>query len=193
MRLGAWLHDKLTAIGLQDVQVLQTEGPQPVVYASHSGAGPAAPTVLIYGHYDVQPVDPLGLWDDPPFEPRIRDGMFWGRGVDDDKGGLLGAVHAVESYLQSSEGSLPVNVKFLLEGQEEIGSPDLAAFLREHRGGLLAGVDLALSADGSQISKEQPGIATGLRGAVALQVDVRTAHTDIHSGAQPARGPLCFR
>lgn len=64
-----------------------------MVYASHSGAGPAAPTVLIYGHYDVQPVDPLGLWDDPPFEPRIRDGMFWGRGVDDDKGGLLGAVH----------------------------------------------------------------------------------------------------
>ncbi|KAI8476053.1 MAG: peptidase M20 [Monoraphidium minutum] len=176
-----WLKQKLHDIGLEGAQVIPTEGPQPVVYAAHEHAGPDAPTVLIYGHYDVQPVDPLALWEAPPFEPRVAGGFFWGRGVDDDKGGLLGAVHAVESYLKGP-GKLPVNVKFLLEGQEEIGSPNLAAFLRAHKGRLFSGVDLALSADGGQISETQPGIPTGFRGAVALQVDMRTAHTDVHSG-----------
>lgn len=179
-----WLRLKLESVGLVGVEVLPTEGPHPVVYASWDGAGPLAPTILVYGHYDVQPVDPLGLWESPPFEPSVRDGHFHGRGVDDDKGGLLGAVHAVESYLKGSEGAAPVNLKFLLEGQEEIGSPNLAPFLAKHKRGLLSGVDLALSADGSQISEDQGGVNTGFRGAVALQVDLRTAHTDIHSGSR---------
>ncbi|GBF98443.1 hypothetical protein Rsub_11088 [Raphidocelis subcapitata] len=181
-----WLVSKLRAAGLGNVSLLPTEGAQPVVFAEHMGAGPDAPTVLIYGHYDVQPVDPLDLWTSPPFAPEERGGYFYGRGVDDDKGGLLNAVHAVESYLQAASeggapGRLPVNVKFLLEGQEEIGSPNLAPFLTRHAA-LFADADVALSADGGQISEAQPGIPTGFRGAIGLQVDIVTAGIDMHSG-----------
>lgn len=182
-----WLKAKLQKIGMEDVRIIYPEGgPRPTVYAASAAAGPGAPTVLIYAHYDVQPADPLELWDSPPFEPRVADGKFWGRGVDDDKGGLLNALHAVESYLQSNRGGggggLPVNIKMLLEGEEEIGSPHMPALLGAVAP-LLSDVDVALSADGGQISETQPGIATGFRGAVALQVDITTAKTDLHSGA----------
>eukprot|EP00879_Flechtneria_rotunda_P000736 GHRR01000856.1.p1 GENE.GHRR01000856.1~~GHRR01000856.1.p1 ORF type:complete len:497 (+),score=111.37 GHRR01000856.1:1888-3378(+) len=175
-----WLQERLKAAGLEDVQALATTGAQPVVYADWLHA-PGKPTILVYGHYDVQPVDPLDLWATPPFEPTIRGDYFYGRGVDDDKGGLLQAIHAVEAYLATSK-ALPVNIKFLLEGQEEIGSPNLENFLQLHKGGILAGADLALSADGGQISATQPGINTGLRGAIALEVEVSTAGIDMHSG-----------
>jgi hypothetical protein len=286
---------------MQSARIIPTDGPHPVVYAEHAAAGPGAPTVLIYGHADVQPVDPLELWDAPPFEPRVEGGYFWGRGVDDDKGGLLNAVHvsggwgragggarwrggrgvggsglqqradrgcackpapppwglppippqAIEAYLASHKAggpgpALPVNVKFLLEvrgvggggganfpppglwrgrtvtspvptgrptrraapisspflhpasvpspflsfrqGQEEIGSPHLAAFLKRHGAELYGDVDVAISADGGQISEAQPGVSTGFRGALGMQVDVATAGTDLHSGEPLPRG-----
>ncbi|KAF8071270.1 AZG1 [Scenedesmus sp. PABB004] len=191
-RAAAWLASKLDAAGLDNVAVLPTEGPEtshPAVYADWLHAGAGQPTVLIYGHFDVQPADPLELWASPPFEPEVRavggggERYFYGRGVDDDKGGLLQAVHALEAHLAAT-GVLPLNVKLLLEGQEEIGSPNLAAFLAKHRDGLLAGVDLALSADGGQVGPATPGITTGLRGAVALEVDVTTAGADLHSGVK---------
>ncbi|KAF6260570.1 hypothetical protein COO60DRAFT_884488 [Scenedesmus sp. NREL 46B-D3] len=190
----------MQSIGLENVQVLETEGAQPVVYADWLHAT-GKPTVLVYGHYDVQPVDPLDLWHSPPFEAQLKqvDGQsyFMGRGVDDDKGGLLQALQSIECFLQPSK-SLPLNVKFILEGQEEVGSPNLEAFLRKHREGLLAGLDMAISADGGQVAADQPaalclllllllllllpGISTGLRGAVAFEVEVTTAGMDLHSG-----------
>ncbi|WIA12253.1 hypothetical protein OEZ85_012318 [Tetradesmus obliquus] len=184
LKAADWLQQHLNSIGLENVQALETEGPQPVVYADWLHA-PGKPTVLVYGHYDVQPVDPLDLWTSPPFEPQLQqmDGQsyFVGRGVDDDKGGLLQALQGMESFLRTSQ-SLPLNVKFILEGQEEIGSPNLEAFLIKHKAGLLAGIDMAISADGGQVAADQPGIGTGLRGAVAFEVEVSTAGMDLHSG-----------
>ncbi|GIL53251.1 hypothetical protein Vafri_8907 [Volvox africanus] len=175
-----WLSERLQAAGLQNVEILSTDGPQPVVYGEWLGAtNPHAPTVLVYGHYDVQPVDPLDAWESPPFEVSKRDGYYYGRGVDDDKGGLLQAVQAVEAWLQET-GAVPINVKFLLEGQEEVMSPHLTAFLQRHAGRLVA--DLALSADGGQPAADRGGISLGLRGVVSLQLDVVTADTDMHSG-----------
>eukprot|EP00775_Hariotina_reticulata_P002607 gene2606-2909_t len=184
-----WLVQRLKTAGLEHVQIMPTAGPRPVVYADWLHADDA-PTILIYGHYDVQlnklwllPVDPLELWEQPPFQPVVRDGYFYGRGVDDDKGGLLQPIHAVEAYMQTVK-RLPVNVKFLLEGEEEIGSPHLERFLQEHRDFLLAngGIDAAFSADGGHVSAQQPCISTGMRGAVALEVEVTTAGMDMHSG-----------
>ncbi|PNW86247.1 hypothetical protein CHLRE_02g078650v5 [Chlamydomonas reinhardtii] len=179
-----WLVERLRQAGLQNMEILPTEGPHPVVYAEWLSApraanGTAAPTVLIYGHYDVQPVDPLELWDTPPFQVVKRDGYYYGRGVDDDKGGLLEALQAVEAWLQET-GTLPVNVKFLLEGQEEVMSPHLTPFLRRHAGRLAA--DLALSADGGQPAADRGGLSLGLRGVVGAQLEVVTAGTDMHSG-----------
>ncbi|GIL88968.1 hypothetical protein Vretifemale_16870, partial [Volvox reticuliferus] len=175
-----WLSERLRAAGLQNVEILPTDGAQPVVYGEWLGAtDPHAPTVLVYGHYDVQPVDPLDAWESPPFEVSKRNGYYYGRGVDDDKGGLLQAVQAVEAWLQET-GAVPVNVKFILEGQEEVMSPHLTTFLQRHAGRLVA--DLALSADGGQPAADRGGISLGLRGVVSLQVDVVTAGTDMHSG-----------
>ncbi|KAK9909549.1 hypothetical protein WJX75_003981 [Coccomyxa subellipsoidea] len=181
-RAAEWLFTRLKDAELEDVQILQTKG-QPAVYGQWLHAT-GAPTVLIYGHYDVQPVDPLDLWTSPPFEPTVsRTGKgqeyFRGRGVSDDKGGLLQPVHAVEAYLKGRK-ALPVNVKFLIEGQEEIGSPNLAELLVEHKELLAA--DMALSADGGQISEKQAGIVLGLRGGVAFEVEAQTVGQDLHSG-----------
>ncbi|EFJ44084.1 hypothetical protein VOLCADRAFT_106556 [Volvox carteri f. nagariensis] len=182
-----WLSERLKTAGLQNVELLATEGLQPVVYGEWLNATDShAPTVLVYGHYDVQPVDPLDAWDTPPFEVVKRDGYFYGRGVDDDKGGLLQAVQAVEAWLQET-GAVPVNVKFLLEGQEEIMSPHLNSFLHRHAARLAA--RLALSADGGQPAPDQGGISLGLRGVVSLQVDVVTADTDLHSGMKGGSSP----
>ncbi|CAK0764903.1 hypothetical protein CVIRNUC_003205 [Coccomyxa viridis] len=175
-----WLIDHLKSSGLENVQLLPTNA-QPSVYAEWLKAD-GAPTVLVYGHYDVQPVDPLQLWNTPPFEPTVdrkKDMLFRGRGVSDDKGGLLQPIHAVEAFLKTSK-QLPVNVKFLLEGQEEIGSPNLAELLHENAGLLKA--DIALSADGGQISAEHSGIALGLRGGIAFEVEAQTVDVDLHSG-----------
>lgn len=186
-RAAAWCEDRLRRAGVEHTEVLETGG-HPVVYGDWLHA-PGKPTVLLYAHFDVQPVDPLDQWEVPPFDGVFRGDRFVGRGAADDKGGLLQMVHGVEAYL-ATRGQLPINVKFLLEGQEEIGSPQLPAFLAEHATRFAA--DLALSGDGFQISPRQPGLLLGLRGAVAVQVDVTTAATDLHSGLYggSVRNPL---
>lgn len=175
---ATWLETRLRTAGLEEVNIYPTNA-QPLVYGQWLHAK-GAPTVLIYGHYDVQPVDPLELWKTSPFDAQLLNGEFLGRGVADDKGGLLQPIQAVEALLATSGGKLPVNVKILLEGQEEVGSPDFAAFLRSHKSLLKA--DYALSADGGQMFQDQGILAIGLRGAVAVEVTLQTLSSDQHSG-----------
>ena len=174
---GAWVHARLQAAGLEHVQTLPTGG-HPVVYADWLHA-PGAPTVLIYGHFDVQPAVAEDGWSGPPFEPRLAGDRIYARGASDDKGNMFAPIVAVEALLRTG-GALPVNVKFLLEGQEEIGSPQLGAFVNANRE--LLGCDLALSADGSQWSEREPTLLLSLRGICALQVDISGPQNDMHSG-----------
>ena len=174
---GAWVHARLEAAGLEHVQTLPTGG-HPVVYADWLHA-PGAPTVLIYGHFDVQPAVAGDGWSGPPFEPRLADDRIYARGASDDKGNMFAPIVAAEALLRT-RGALPVNVKFLLEGQEEIGSPQLGAFVSANRE--LLGCDLALSADGSQWSEREPTLLLSLRGICALQVDISGPRNDMHSG-----------
>jgi acetylornithine deacetylase/succinyl-diaminopimelate desuccinylase-like protein len=176
-RAAVWVADRLQAAGLEAVRVLPTAG-HPVVYAEHLHA-PGKPTILIYGHFDVQPVDPLALWSSPPFEPVVRDGRVYARGASDDKGNMLAPILAVEALLQT-EGALPVNLKFFLEGQEEIGSPDIPDFLAANRERFAC--DLVVSADGGQFGADQPSVGLSTRGVCAVQIDVRGASQDLHSG-----------
>lgn len=171
-----WVAAKLSRIGVENVQVMATGG-HPVVYGDYLHAE-GKPTVLIYGHFDTQPVDPLELWDNPPFEPVLKDGVVVARGASDDKGNMLVPILAVEALLKTS--GLPVNVKFIFEGQEEIGSPQLPAFIAKHKD--LLACDLVLSADGAQWEEDQPALWVGLKGLCAVQIDVTGANTDLHSG-----------
>ena len=175
-RAAEWVFRRLKKAGLDHVQVMATGG-HPVVYGDWLLA-PDKPTVLIYGHFDTQPVDPLTEWDNPPFDPVVKDGRIYARGASDDKGNMLSPVAAVEALLAG--GGLPLNVKFLFEGQEEIGSPQLPEFLARHRD--LLACDLVVSADGLQWSPDQPKIDVGFRGIAALQIDVRGPAGDQHSG-----------
>lgn len=176
-RAAQWVAGRLTAAGLDNIQTLPTGG-HPVVYADWLHA-PGRPTVMIYGHFDVQPADPLALWASPPFEPVVRDDSVYARGASDDKGNMLIPVLAVEALLQT-EGALPVNVKFFLEGQEEIGSPQLPAFIAERRD--LLACDLVVSADGGQFDETHPALLVSSKGLGGVQIDVRGARTDLHSG-----------
>lgn len=176
-RAAEWVADRLQVAGMEGARVLPTGG-HPVVYAEWLHQ-PERPTILIYGHFDVQPVDPLNLWDTPPFEPEVRDDRIYARGASDMKGNLLESVLGVEALLRT-DGSLPVNLKFLLEGQEEIGSPQLPEFVALNKD--LLACDLVVSADGGQWSENQPELMLGLRGLAGLQVDVRGPATDLHSG-----------
>ncbi|MCL6647157.1 MAG: dipeptidase [Chloroflexi bacterium] len=176
-RAAEWTARRLRAAGLEKVQVLETGG-HPVVYAEWLHAE-GKPTVLLYGHFDVQPVDPVERWTSPPFEPTIRDGRVYARGASDNKGNFVLAIFAVEAMLRV-EGRLPLNVKFLLEGQEEIGSPQLPAFVASHAE--LLACDLAISTDGAHWSEELPSLSVGSRGLCALQIDVTGAGRDLHSG-----------
>ncbi len=176
-RAAEWVANRLTAAGVEHARVLPTAG-HPVVSADYLHA-PGKPTVLIYGHFDVQPADPFALWTTPPFEPALRDGRIYARGASDDKGNMLAPILAVEALLRA-EGALPVNLKFFIEGQEEIGSPDVPPFLREQRD--LFACDLVLSADGGQFGEDQPCLCLACRGLCALQIDVRGAKQDLHSG-----------
>ena len=176
-RAAEWVANRLTAAGVEHARVMPTAG-HPVVYADYLHA-PGKPIVLIYGHFDVQPADPFALWTTPPFEPELRDGRIYARGASDDKGNMLAPILAIEALLRS-DGGLPVNVKFFIEGQEEIGSPDVPPFLREHRD--LFACDLVLSADGGQFGEDQPCLCLACRGLCALQVNVRGAKQDLHSG-----------
>jgi acetylornithine deacetylase/succinyl-diaminopimelate desuccinylase-like protein len=178
-RAAEWLASDLRRIGMQSVEVLPTEG-HPVVYGEWLGAGPDVPTVLVYGHYDVQPVDPLDLWESSPFEPEIRDGRLYARGASDDKGQLYTHVKAVESML-AANGKLPVNVKMFFEGEEEIGSQHLTPFVLANCARLAA--DSTVISDGQIISPEQPSITYGLRGMAYMEIRVRGPKRDLHSGS----------
>lgn len=173
-----WVARRLTQAGADHAEVLPTAG-HPVVLADWLHAGPDKPTLLIYGHFDVQPAEPFDLWSSPPFAPEIRDGRLWGRGASDDKGGMLIPILACEALLKTT-GKLPVNVRFFFEGQEEIGSPDLPPFVAAHADRLKA--DMIFSADGLQWAPGEPQIVTALKGLVSLEIVVRGPRSDQHSG-----------
>jgi acetylornithine deacetylase/succinyl-diaminopimelate desuccinylase-like protein len=171
-----FIADVLRQIGLK-TRVIPTAG-WPVVLAEHC-AQPGKPTVLLYGHYDVQPPDPLDEWRSPPFEPTLRDGRLYARGVGDNKGQHFAQILALESLL-ATRGALPCNVKVLLEGEEEIGSPQLAAFVRAERAALAA--DLVITSDGPVDDSGRSRILFGVRGVLSFELRAREANRDLHSG-----------
>jgi acetylornithine deacetylase/succinyl-diaminopimelate desuccinylase-like protein len=149
-----------------------------VVYGEWLGA-PGKPTILVYGHYDVQPADPLDKWESPPFTPTVRDGRLYARGVSDDKGPMLIPIEVAEAFF-AEDGGLPLNVKFMFEGEEEIGSPSLEAFITEHRDLLAA--DVVISADGAMWRIDEPSLTLSNRGLVGLELTVTGPSKDLHSG-----------
>ncbi|MBV8601824.1 MAG: dipeptidase [Candidatus Eremiobacteraeota bacterium] len=169
--------DRMMTAGMQRGEVLETAG-HPIAYAEWLGA-PGKPTILIYGHYDVQPVDPLPLWTSPPFEATVRDGKMYGRGAVDDKGQVLMHVAALEAHLRT-HGKLPLNVKVLVEGEEEIGSESFEEFLARHRE--LLACDLAVISDTAVFAEDVPSLTIALRGLVHWEIAVHAATTDLHSG-----------
>ncbi|MEO4053940.1 dipeptidase [Solibacillus sp. CAU 1738] len=172
-----WLAEALKKLNIENVTVDQTAG-HPVVYGDWLHAE-GKPTVLFYGHYDVQPVDPLELWDSEPFAPEIRDNKLYARGSSDDKGQVFMHLKTIEA-LFATEGTLPVNVKFIIEGEEEIGSPNLPAYVEENKEKLAA--DLILISDTGLYAPGKPAVCYGLRGLTGVQIDVRGAKGDLHSG-----------
>lgn len=176
VRCAEFLAAALVEAGADRAEVMPTEG-NPVVYAEKI-VDPKAKTVLVYGHYDVMPVDPRGEWRTDPFEPVIRDGRIWGRGADDDKGQLW--MHAKAFEAMCATDSLPCNVKFMLEGEEEIGSASLYGFCRKHKKLLQA--DIILVSDTSMLSMKTPSITCGLRGLAYMEVEVTGPDKDLHSG-----------
>ena len=172
-----WVTGQLTHAGVNAVQIMPTAR-HPVVYGEWLEA-PGAPTILVYGHYDVQPPDPLDAWQSPPFAPEIRDGKLYARGVSDDKGPMLIPLKVAEAFL-ATQGRLPLNVKFLFEGEEEIGSPSLEPFIAAHAGLLAA--DYALSADGAMWRIDLPSITVASRGMAGLEFTLTGAAKDLHSG-----------
>ncbi len=182
-KTAAWIVNKLNSIGISNAKQLSTDG-NPVVYANWDKA-PGKPTVLIYGHYDVQPVNE-SEWDNPPFSPVIKNNRIYGRGASDDKSGVITAICAIEAMLKT-DGKLPVNVKFLFEGEEEIGSPNFKKFLENNKE--LLKTDFAVTADDIQDSETEPVITLSLRGAAQLEFTVKTANTDAHSGQFGGKTP----
>jgi acetylornithine deacetylase/succinyl-diaminopimelate desuccinylase-like protein len=176
-RCALWLARQLRRSGLERVAVLSTAG-HPLVFGEWLHA-PGRPTVLVYGHYDVQPVDPLRAWRFAPFEPTVVGLDLYGRGASDDKGQLFAHVKALEAYLHSLR-RLPVNVKCLFDGEEEVGSPHLARFVRSH--GRLVAADVVLASDTRFLAKGRPAITYALRGALGLEVAVSGPRRDVHSG-----------
>jgi acetylornithine deacetylase/succinyl-diaminopimelate desuccinylase-like protein len=176
---ATWLADHLKSIGLPTVTIYPTPG-HPIVYAEDLSAGENAPTVMLYGHYDVQPVDPLNLWTNPPFEPVIRDGKIYARGATDDKGQVFLHVKAIEA-IYKTRGELPINIKLLIEGEEEIGSPNLAPFVRENAE--LLKCNAVLVSDTSMFAPGEPSIVYGLRGLAYMEINVQGPNRDLHSGS----------
>ncbi|SCA63864.1 Uncharacterized protein SCG7086_BG_00170 [Chlamydiales bacterium SCGC AG-110-P3] len=173
-----WLCGKLKAIGL-DVQEWATNG-HPTVFASWMGAGPDQPTLLLYGHYDVQPVDPIELWDSKPFEPEIRDGEVYARGACDNKGQCFYCVQAIRGLLER-DGKLPINVKLVIEGEEEVGSSGLSGILESRRSELAA--DYLAIVDAGIPAPDTPAVTLGTRGIVTMTVEAQGSTTDMHSGS----------
>jgi acetylornithine deacetylase/succinyl-diaminopimelate desuccinylase-like protein len=177
-RAAEWAAGQLRSQGMEQVQVFPTAG-HPVVFGQTQKAGPGAQTVLIYGHYDVQPAEPLELWESPAFEPTLRGENLYGRGASDMKGQVMAGLKAVESIVRT--GELSTNLKFIIEGEEEIGSPNLGTFIAEHKE--LLACDFALNMDSSMIGAENPTITYGLRGLAYFELRVTSADHDLHSGS----------
>lgn len=176
-RAAAWVAERMRLAGFENVAVHPTEG-HPIVTGDWLKA-PGAPTILVYGHYDVQPPDPLEKWKSPPFEPQVRDGRLYARGVSDDKGPMLIPIKTAEAFMRTI-GRLPINVKLVIEGEEERGSAHLGGFVQAHAEALAA--DFVLSADGAMWRPDEPSVTVANRGICALEFAVTGAAKDLHSG-----------
>ena len=178
VRRGAdWVAKQLSSLGMDNVQVMQTGG-HPVVYGEQLKAGKDAPTIMIYGHYDVQPVDPLELWTTDPFKAEVRGDNLYARGASDMKGQVIASMKAVESIVRTN--GLPVNIKWLIEGEEEIGSKNLGDFIKKHKDMLKA--DFCINPDAGMINEKSPTITYGLRGLAYFEIRVYGPERDLHSG-----------
>ncbi len=175
-RAAEWVRDQLTAAGLT-AELVPTRG-YPIIYAEWTGA-PGAPTAVVYGHYDVQPPDPLDQWITPAFEPTVREGRLYARGATDDKGQMFTHIKSVEAWMKTA-GRLPINVKFVIEGEEEVGSNNLDLFLEQHRDRLKC--DVAVISDTAQFAPGVPAITYGLRGILACEITLHGPKQDLHSG-----------
>lgn len=184
LKAAEWVRNRLVHLGFPEVRTIPTAG-HPLVYTEWLTA-PGQPTLLIYGHYDVQPVDPVGEWQTPPFEPTIRDGNIYCRGACDDKGQILLVLAALEAWIQVN-GSLPVNVKILLEGEEEAGGAGIDTFVRENPELLRA--DAVLICDTHMVDAGQPSLINGLRGILYTEIAVCGAKNDLHSGSYGGVAP----
>jgi len=176
-RCAEWIAQELQKIGMQHIQIMNTPG-HPVVFGEWLGAH-GRPTVLLYGHYDVQPVDPVDLWTTPPFVATIRDGNLYARGSTDDKGQIFAHFKALEAYMKNA-GGLPMNVKIIVEGEEEIGSEHLDDFVKQHKDLLKA--DLVLISDSDMFAKGVPSVCYALRGLAYMEIEVTGPNSDLHSG-----------
>jgi acetylornithine deacetylase/succinyl-diaminopimelate desuccinylase-like protein len=176
-RCAEWTADEMRRIGLENVRIEETPG-HPLVYGDWLQA-PGAPTILFYGHYDVQPVDPIELWESPPFEATERDGELFARGAADDKGQVFMHFKAIEAHMKQ-HGRLPVNLKVIIEGEEEVGSENLDHFVKSHKSELAA--DVVVISDSAMFDRGVPSICYSLRGLVYFQIDLRGSKSDLHSG-----------
>ncbi len=179
LRAAQWFLQCFSELGLT-AELISTSG-HPLVYAE-SPAVPGAPVILVYGHYDVQPPEPLELWDSPPFEPNVHDGNVYARGASDDKGQFLTHVFAVESHLKTSPDALPFQIKFIMEGEEECGGEGIYEFLRSVEGKKKLACDCVLVSDTSMFAPGQPTITYGLRGILAVELFLTGPNRDLHSG-----------
>jgi acetylornithine deacetylase/succinyl-diaminopimelate desuccinylase-like protein len=194
-RAAEVLASELTRIGMEHVELIEVPAPEtgqpghPLVLADWLHA-PGAPTVLCYGHYDVQPPDPLDEWISPPFEPEERNGNLYARGAVDDKGQMFMHIKALESLFAAGDGHVPLNVRVLLEGEEEVGGESIAAFLRSSPEKVKA--DFALVSDSDMFAPELPTLCVGLRGMIYTEIEVRGARSDLHSGLYGGVAPNPF-
>lgn len=198
-RAAEYVAAELRRIGMENVRLIETTtsshpNGHPLVYADFLGAPPVnakpATTVLLYGHYDVQPPDPLDEWKSPPFEPTERDGNIYARGAVDDKGQMWMHVKALEALFATNAGKLPVNIRVIIEGEEEVGGEGIAAFVREHPDQLAA--DVALVSDTEMFAPDLPTLCVGLRGMIYTEIEARGARTDLHSGMYGGAAPNPF-
>ena len=185
MRAANWVAMALRSAGVPTVDLLPTQG-HPVVYGFWPAEKPGIPTLLLYAHYDTQPADPLNEWTTPPFEPTMRDGRMYARGASDDKGNLFLTLKVVEAY-SALRGRPPIGLIFLFEGEEEIGSPNLRACIQEQKERLHA--DAVMSADSVMWANDEPSLVLASKGLIALQIDVRGAESDLHSGLHGGLAP----
>ncbi len=176
-RAAEWLVQRLQALGFDGARILPTAR-HPVVYAEWMKAGPSAQTILFYGHYDVQPTDPIGLWRTDPFDPVVEGDNLYARGASDMKGQVMAHLSAVEAILHT--GDLPVNLKIMLEGEEEIGSPSLPAFIQQNQALLKS--DFCLNGDSGILAADTPALTLALRGLAYFEITVQGPSTDMHSG-----------